>query len=335
MLPKISIITPSFNQGHFIEETILSVIGQGYPRLEFFIIDGGSTDDTVDIIKKYEKDITCWLSEKDNGQSDAIIKGLAMATGDVITWINSDDLLAEGSLHKIAEIFSLSDCYAVAGSTRLFGNIKERIMPPSFLFDDTRQKALGRFNFNQPGTFYHRKALEKMGTLNSKLHFVMDKEWWNRFLINVPSEKIVTIEDTLSYFRIHEGAKSSSSNKKFDEEYAQILLALAALTCETEAVSLLKERFKDCKPFPIELSFYQNIKKEEVYGMIAFFLLKLSYRIYQQGDFDFGKKLYSEIKWKNTTPDKFQIQFLNCLRNSVKSKTWLIFRIRRKFCFIN
>lgn len=247
------------------------MIGQGYPRLEFFIIDGGSTDDTVDIIKKYEKDITCWFSEKDNGQSDAIIKGLAIATGDVITWINSDDLLAEGSLHKIAKIFSLSDCYAVAGSTCLFGNIKERIMPPSFLIDDTRQKALGRFNFNQPGTFYHKKALEKMGTLNSKLHFVMDKEWWNRFLINVPSEKIVTIEDTLSYFRIHEGAKSSSSNKKFDEEYAQILLALAALTCETEAVSLLKERFKDCKPFPIELSFYQNIKKEEVYGMIAFF----------------------------------------------------------------
>ena len=85
------------------------MIGQGYPRLEFFIIDGGSTDDTVDIIKKYEKDITCWFSEKDNGQSDAIIKGLAMATGDVITWINSDDLLAEGSLHKIAEMFDFQD----------------------------------------------------------------------------------------------------------------------------------------------------------------------------------------------------------------------------------
>lgn len=320
MLPKISIITPSFNQGHFIEKTILSVIGQGYPRLEFFIIDGGSTDDTVDIIKKYEKDITCWFSEKDNGQSDAIIKGLAIATGDVITWINSDDLLAEGSLHKIAKIFSLSDCYAVAGSTCLFGNIKERIMPPSFLIDDTRQKALGRFNFNQPGTFYHKKALEKMGTLNSKLHFVMDKEWWNRFLINVPSEKIVTIEDTLSYFRIHEGAKSSSSNKKFDEEYAQILLALAALTCETEAVSLLKERFKDCKPFPIELSFYQNIKKEEVYGMIAFFLLKLSYRIYQQGDFDFGKNFIPKLIGRIQHLINFKFSFLIVLEIPSKVK---------------
>lgn len=67
-------------------------------------------------------------------------------------------------------------------------------MPPSFLIDDTRQKALGRFNFNQPGTFYHKKALEKMGTLNSKLHFVMDKEWWNRFLINVPSEKLLPLK---------------------------------------------------------------------------------------------------------------------------------------------
>ncbi len=94
-LPKISIITPSYNQGKFIEETILSVINQQYSNLEFIIIDGGSTDNTVDIIEKYSTQITYWVSEKDEGQSDAINKGFLKATGEIINWLNSDDYLQE------------------------------------------------------------------------------------------------------------------------------------------------------------------------------------------------------------------------------------------------
>src|SRR4051812_42913167 len=106
LFPKISIVTPSFNQGQYIEQTILSIINQGYPNLEYIIIDGGSTDNTFDIIKKYEKHITYWVSEADDGQSNALNKGLAKCTGDIFNWINSDDYLEQGTLFLIADIFN-------------------------------------------------------------------------------------------------------------------------------------------------------------------------------------------------------------------------------------
>ncbi len=114
--PKISIITPSYNQGCFLKNTIMSILDQGYPNLEYIICDGGSTDNSVDIIKKYENKITFWCSEKDNGQTDAINKGMKKATGDIVGWINSDDVLLPGSLFQIANFFAKNrDCEFMNG----------------------------------------------------------------------------------------------------------------------------------------------------------------------------------------------------------------------------
>ena len=104
-LPRISIITPTFNQAGFIEQTINSVLGQGYPNLEYIIIDGGSTDGTVDLIRKYETQLAYWVSEKDGGQSNAINKGLKFATGDIIAYINSDDYYLDGAFERVANAY--------------------------------------------------------------------------------------------------------------------------------------------------------------------------------------------------------------------------------------
>src|SRR4051812_48252088 len=119
-LPKISIVTPTLNQGNFIEETILSVIGQNYPNLEYIILDGGSTDNTIEIIKKYEKHLAYWSSEPDKGQSDAINKGFKIATGDILGWINSDDYYMPGIFNHIGNKMNIQESELHFGNCFLF-----------------------------------------------------------------------------------------------------------------------------------------------------------------------------------------------------------------------
>jgi glycosyltransferase involved in cell wall biosynthesis len=211
--PKISIVTPSFNQGQFLEETIRSVLDQNYPNLEYIVIDGGSSDNSVDIIKKYRQHLTFWVSEKDKGQANAINKGLQISTGTIFNWLNSDDYLEPGALHKIAAAFADEQVQMVAGKVRNFSTTEQEIIPNQNL------SAIGLIcwekgvKFVQPGVWMRRGLIEPCGGIDEQFHFAFDWDLYIRYLYNFPYVK--EIDDLLVHFRLHDESKTQSLPEKF------------------------------------------------------------------------------------------------------------------------
>jgi glycosyltransferase involved in cell wall biosynthesis len=227
--PKISIITPSFNQGEFIEQTIQSVIEQNYPNLEYIIIDGGSTDNSVEVIQKYSPWITYWVSEKDSGQSDAINKGLKIATGEIINWLNSDDYYEPGALFKIADAFRDKNILVVGGRSFLFTGNKENIQESvgTDVYYNNLPKTIGWARIDQPDTFFRKEAVEVMGPLDTRLHYLMDRDWWVKFLLHFGLNGIKRIPDILVNFRLHENSKTISLGENFQVEHDTYFYSLA------------------------------------------------------------------------------------------------------------
>ncbi|WP_214073510.1 glycosyltransferase family 2 protein [Mucilaginibacter sp. dw_454] len=217
--PKISVITPSYNQGGFIEQTILSVIGQQYPNLEYIIIDGGSTDNTVEVIKKYGQYITYWISESDNGQADAINKGFERATGDILCWLNSDDYYLPGVLAKVAGLLDTSQ------PQLLFGNCIHLDESKNFThgsyFDPQKPWDINTGDYiTQPSSFWTRKAWEQTGPLNAELHFGFDWEWYAR--ANHAGVKFIPSTVYFSVYRLHSQQKSQPQNAARATELLQL-----------------------------------------------------------------------------------------------------------------
>lgn len=218
--PKISIITPSFNQGHYIEQTILSIISQGYPNFEYIIIDGGSTDNTVEIIKKYEQYISYWVSEPDKGQSDALNKGLSKCTGDIFNWINSDDYLEENALFKVADYFTKNASVdVVCGWCSLFDEetLQENFKHRTEVFP-TLEETLVEQRINQPASFYKLSVIKSLGGINPQLHYVMDLDLWFRYLAAFGQKAVLLVDDLFAHFRLHHQSKTVQLQSKFREE---------------------------------------------------------------------------------------------------------------------
>lgn len=206
-LPRISIVTPSYNQGEYIEDTILSVLEQGYPNLEYIIIDGGSRDQSVEIIKKYAKHLAYWVSEQDRGQTDAINRGLRIATGDILAYLNSDDFYLPNALNYIAQSYQVypnAGLYMGTGISvdRNKNNPKRYSRTVGF---DYEALLKGSCYVLQPATFINRMAYEKVGELDDTLKYGMDLEYWLRIGKEFP---VVVIDEPLAAYRIYENIKT-------------------------------------------------------------------------------------------------------------------------------
>jgi glycosyltransferase involved in cell wall biosynthesis len=222
---KLTIVTPSYNQGQFLEETIDSVLSQNVPDLEYIIMDGGSTDNSVEIIRKYERFLAYWQSAPDDGQASAITAGFARGSGDILAWINSDDLYEPGILAKVESLFE------TRSATRLlYGDY-------SLLYPDGRlvQKPKISFDFKiclhsflmipQPSSFWSRDVWEAVGGVNPKYHLAFDYDFFlraARYLEKQPSA-IVHIPEMWSRFRVHESSKSVLRQDAFNAEHQPIL----------------------------------------------------------------------------------------------------------------
>ena len=245
--PKVSIVTPSYNQARFIEETIRSVLLQGYPDLEYIIIDGGSADGTVDIIRKYEKWLTYWVSEPDRGQSDAINKGWRLAQGDVLAFLNSDDIYMPGAVRTAAAFLGQNpDTGMIYGECNIIdehSHLKRRFKTADFRIEKV---LCGEPNvIPQPSAFIRRTTIDKVGLLDIDMDMAMDLDLWVRIGLK---HSIVHIPEVLASHRLYPGTKTLSSASPFlpnrlailDKTFSNAALPKQLRAIEAKARSMME-----------------------------------------------------------------------------------------------
>lgn len=216
--PRISIVTPSYNQGEYIEAAIRSVLLQNYPNLEYFIMDGGSSDDSVDIMRRYEQWLTQWVSEPDRGQSHAINKGLDQGTGEIYAWLNSDDMLLPDALWHVAQAYRQQpEAAAWAGTCHLVrtdGRIIRSVAPRGLNRDSLADWFYGGFFF-QPSCFFSARAWQAIGGVDESLNFAMDFDLALRL---AEQGRYVLLPEALSAALIHEEAKTQALRPEMHAE---------------------------------------------------------------------------------------------------------------------
>ena len=220
---RISVVTPSFNMAPYLEDTITSVVGNLRPDDEYFVIDGGSTDGSVEVIKKYARFLTHWRSHKDDGQSAAIHEGFQHSTGELLAWINSDDYYEPGSFHQAAEVFATRP-----GTVFVYGDYSvlypggRKVLKPK-VSCDFNIMAYAYLMIPQPAAFWTREAYLQSGGLDMSLKLVMDLDFFLRISRNFSPTQIHHLREPLATFRVHGDSKSVALKEGFSKETAHIL----------------------------------------------------------------------------------------------------------------
>jgi glycosyltransferase involved in cell wall biosynthesis len=207
--PKLTIITPSFNQAGFIEKTLRSVLDQGYDNLEYIVVDGGSNDGSVEIIRRFDARLAYWVSEPDAGQTDALNKGLARATGDIVAYINSDDYYLPGAFEHAVAGLERSGASWVAGKchfVNVHGDDDDHTWVPSLPVKGRHRWVLDPWSAPQPATFWRRELFERHGPFRADMHYVFDTEFCVRLAL--AGELPTLVEEPLAVRVVHDEAKS-------------------------------------------------------------------------------------------------------------------------------
>ena len=245
--PRITIVTPSYNQAQYLEETIHSVLDQGYPNLEYIIVDGGSTDGSVDIIRKYEKHLAWWTSEKDRGQSHAINKGFAKATGDLYGYMNSDDFYLPGSFAKAADAYREGGKWIVGWARYLEVDgsewpyiIKNHYEPTDWFVSNP---------IPQQSTFWTASLWNQVGAFREDMRYAFDYEYWMRLRFRAHVAPHV-VHHCMGVFRLHGTSKTVAEGEHFVPE-----------------VRTIRREYGKALPLHLRYEAWSRERKKEVYGL--------------------------------------------------------------------
>jgi len=261
--PKISIVTPSYNQGCYIEETIRSVLLQNYPNLEYVIIDGGSTDETVEIIKKYEPWLTYWVSEPDRGQSHAINKGFERCTGDIYNWLCSDDFLLEGSLVHVSKLLGNANPSWLIGNAEMLREPSKRRRKFRKIVNFGVHNFIqwGEFAVHQPAIFWNKALHQAKFEVDEKLHYCMDIDLWFKFY---ETTKPKISQEYYACTRHHESAKTVNFGSTYENYLYELARWRIQNVFQSTHKSILKELEDSLVMVQKELKVWSGIKNHKI-----------------------------------------------------------------------